>query len=140
MNRKTLLLCALIAFPFPALPADDETCAAAMSAIDANLKEAALARTLSVTAPDPTIVSASQQTFTGAMRLADQNVALLAQNGCAPYPRPLEFSGYSNDAMYCAYEILQKRPDSAACNRSNWTMKGQIETWHSFGPNARGSD
>lgn len=140
MNRKILLLLMLIAVPPPALSAEDAACAAAATAVDANLREAALARTLSVTAPDPAIVAASQQTFTSAMRLVEQNVALLTQGGCAPFPRPLDFSGYSSDAMYCAYEILQQRPDSAACNRRSWTLKGQIETWHSFGAQGRRSD
>ncbi len=140
MNRKALFLCLTIAFPFPALSADEATCAAFVSVIDANLKEAALAKMLSVTAPDPAAAASAGQTAASTMQIVDQNLRLLAQNGCGAYPRPVDSSGYNNDAMYCAYEILQQRPATSACDRRTWTLKGPIETWHSFGNKPRGSD
>lgn len=140
MNRKILLLCMAVAFPVPALSVDPATCAAFISVIDANLKEAALAKTLSVTSPDPAAAASSAQTAASTMQIVDQNLRLLAQNGCAAYPRPLDSSGYNNDAMYCAYEILKQRPATSACDRRSWTLKGPIETWHSFGNKPRRSD
>ncbi len=140
MNRKALVVCLTIAFPWPAFAADAATCAAFVSVIDANLKEAALAQMLSVTAPDPAIAASNRQTAASTMQIVDQNLRLLAQNGCASYPRPLDSSGYNNDAMYCAYEILQQRPATSVCDRRTWTLKGPIETWHSFGAKPRGSD
>ncbi|MDP9142858.1 MAG: hypothetical protein M3O62_18965 [Pseudomonadota bacterium] len=140
MNHKTLLVCLAIGLPFPALSADEATCAAFVSVIEANLKEEALARTLSVTSPDPATVASNRQTAASTMQIVDQNLRLLAQNGCGTYPRPVDSSGYNSDAMYCAYEILQQRPATSACDRRAWTLKGPIETWHSFGGKPRGSD
>lgn len=141
MNCKPLFLCAGIAFlPLPAFSADQAACAVYASAIDANLKDVALAKTLSVTARDPGFATSSGQTAASTLQAIDQNVRTMEQSGCAPYPRPIDYSGYNNDAMRCAYEILQQRPTATQCDKSTWTQKGQIETWHTFGKNPPRSD
>ncbi len=141
MNCKHLLLCAGIAsLSLPAWSADQAACAVYASAIDANLKEVALAKTLSVTARDPGLAASSGQAAANTLQAIDQNIRTMEQSGCAPYPRPVDYSGYNNDAMRCAYEILQQRPMAAQCDKSTWAQKGQIETWHSFGKNPPKSD
>lgn len=140
MKRQCLLVLMSCVFSAPAFSADQAACAVYSSAIDASLKEAALAKTLSVTARDPAVSAANGQTLSTTLQAINQNVSAMAQSGCTPYPRPVDYSGYSSDAMRCAYEILQQRPDAAQCDKSAWTPKGQIETWHSFGKNPPKSD
>lgn len=133
MKRTRLILCLALALPLPALSSDPAACAAFANAVDAGLKDVALAKTLSRTSPNPAVTASTAQEAERAMQIVDQNLRMMTQSGCAPYPRPVDPSGYNTDAMWCAYEILQQRPATSLCDKSTWTLKGQIETWHTFG-------
>ncbi|HEY1077974.1 MAG TPA: hypothetical protein VGE51_14880 [Fontimonas sp.] len=140
ISQKLSFGVAIAAFSLSAAAADQAACSVYASAVEANLKEAALQKTLSVTARDPALAASSAQAAATTMQAVEQNVRSMAQSGCAPYPQPVDYSGYNTDAMRCAYEILQQRPTAAQCDKSTWTPKGLIETWHSFGKNPPRSD
>jgi hypothetical protein len=127
-----LCLCLCLATPLPALAIDAAACAALAGEIETNLKQAALSRMQAATTSDPALASSHAQGADRTLKIVDRNVQMLVQAGCPAYPQPLETTGYHNDALHCAYDLLKQRQDTAPCDQRLWTLKGPGETWHSF--------
>lgn len=132
MKPEHLLVCAMLAVPLPTMAMDQAACAALVSEIDANLKEAALAKMLAATTSDAATAASNAQTAENTLQIVNQNVQMLQQNACPAYPHPIDTTGYHADAVRCAYDLLKQRTDTPPCDQSTWTMKGRGETWHSF--------
>lgn len=132
MKPQHLLICMTLALPLPALAVDQATCAALVSEIETNLKEAALAQMLAATARDSASSTVNTQSAENTLSIVEQNVQMLEQHGCPAYPQPVDPSGYHNDALLCAYDVLKQRTGTAPCDMGAWTLKGRGETWHAF--------
>lgn len=132
MKAQSLLLSAALALPLSTMAMDQAACTALAGEIDTHLKEAALAEMLAATASDPATSANNAQSAASTMKVVDGNLQMLEQSGCPAYPQPIDTSGYHNDALRCAYDLLKQRSGTPPCDQSTWTPKGRSETWHSF--------
>ena len=89
-------------------------------AIDASLKEIAQNYSDSMFETSAIRAAYQQSKISNELALININVALMAQNKCAPLKAPPTFTHYLPDATQCGTALVQREKNPPACDRKNW--------------------